>query len=113
MGIQAKGVHAVRSTSSATSRKPSGTNGNSVIPPRALHELYLLPFEMSVKDGQMASVMCAFTGINGVSACSNDDLLTRLCASSWGWKGYVITDRRALHDTRIVDQGRCGLGACP
>jgi len=42
-----------------------------VIPPRALHELYLLPFEMSARDGEMAGIMCAYNQLNGVSACSN------------------------------------------
>ena len=28
------------------------------IPSRAMHELYLLPFEMAVKDGDVAGLMC-------------------------------------------------------
>ena len=45
-----------------------------------------------------ASVMCAFPEINGVSACSSDDLLKTTLRDRWGFTGYVITDRRALHD---------------
>src|SRR6185437_14445928 len=71
----------------------------TVIPPRALHELYLLPFEMSVKDAHPAAVMCAFPEINGFSACSNEDLLKTTLREQWGFGGYVVTDRRALHDT--------------
>ena len=33
-----------------------------------LHELYLLPYEMSVKDGQVASIMCSYNRIGGVYA---------------------------------------------
>jgi beta-glucosidase len=68
------------------------------IPPRALHELYLLPFEMAVKDAQTASIMCAFPEINGVSACSSEDLLETTLRERWGFQGYVISDRRAVHD---------------
>jgi beta-glucosidase len=54
---------------------------------------------MSVKDAQPAAVMCAFPEINGVSACSSEDLLKTTLRNNWGFQGYVITDRRALHDT--------------
>ena len=69
-----------------------------MIPPRALHELYLLPFEMSTKDGQMAGIMCAYNRLNGISACSDRELLTTTLREQWGFQGYVVTDRRALHD---------------
>jgi beta-glucosidase len=97
-GIQAHGVHAVPKHIVGNEQETDRNNGNSVIPPRALHELYLLPFEMSAKDGQMAGVMCAYNGLNGVSACSDAELLTTTLRQQWGWQGYVITDRRALHD---------------
>src|SRR6185369_3517680 len=70
----------------------------TVVPPRALHELYLLPFEMAVRDAQPASIMCAFPEINGVSACSSEDLLKTTQRERGGFQGYVITDRRAVHD---------------
>jgi beta-glucosidase len=97
-GIQAQGVHSVPKHIVGNEQETDRNNGNSVIPPRALHELYLLPFEMSARDGQMAGVMCAYNQLNGVSACSDRELLTTTLRERWGWQGYVITDRRALHD---------------
>jgi beta-glucosidase len=97
-GIQAEGVHSVPKHIVGNEQETDRNNGNSVIPPRALHELYLLPFEMSAKDGEMAGVMCAYNQLNGVSACSNRELLTTTIREQWGWQGYVVTDRRALHD---------------
>ena len=97
-GIQANGVHAVPKHIVGNEQETDRNNGNSVIPPRALHEIYLLPFEMSAKDGQMAGVMCAYNRLDGVSACADAELLTTTLRQQWGWDGYVITDRRALHD---------------
>jgi beta-glucosidase len=97
-GIQAHGVHAVPKHVVGNEQETDRNGGNSVIPPRALHELYLLPFEMSAKDGEMAGVMCAYNRLNGVSACSDAELLTTTMRQQWGWQGYVVTDRRALHD---------------
>jgi beta-glucosidase len=42
--------------------------------------------------------MCAFPEINGVSACSSEDLLKTTLRERWGFQGYVVTDRRAVHD---------------
>ena len=38
---------------------------------RVLHELYLLPFEMSVKDGDVGSIMCSYNRVGDVYACDN------------------------------------------
>jgi beta-glucosidase len=97
-GIQAQGIHAVPKHYAGNEQETSRRVGESVIPPRALHELYLLPFEMAVRDTQPASIMCAYNRLNGVSACSNAELLTTTLRQQWGFGGYVMTDRSALHD---------------
>ena len=97
-GIQAQGIHANPKHFAGNEQETQRRQMATVIPPRALHELYLLPFEMSVRDAQPASIMCAFPEINGFSACSNEDLLKTTLRERWGFQGYVISDRRAVHD---------------
>jgi beta-glucosidase len=97
-GIQSQGVFATAKHFVGNEQETERRQMNAVIPTRALHELYLLPFEMTVRDAQPAVVMCAFPWINGVSACSNPDLLTKTLRERWGFGGWVATDRRALHD---------------
>ncbi|WP_143828005.1 glycoside hydrolase family 3 C-terminal domain-containing protein [Anaeromyxobacter sp. Fw109-5] len=97
-GIQAHGIHANAKHFAANEQESQRRQMATVVPPRALHELYLLPFEMSVRDAQPASIMCAFPEINGVSACSNEDLLKTTLRERWGFQGYVMSDRRAVHD---------------
>ena len=71
----------------------------SRIPSRAMHEIYLLPFEMVVKDGKPAAVMCAFPDLNSHWACENEALLKQTLRERWGFDGYVVSDRRAVHST--------------
>jgi beta-glucosidase len=71
----------------------------SRIPSRAMHEIYLLPFEMVVKDGRPAAVMCAFPDLNFHWACENEALLKQTLRERWGFDGYVVSDRRAVHST--------------
>lgn len=67
-----------------------------IIDDQVLRELYAIPFEMSVKDGRVASVMCSYNYINGLQACDNKPLLTGLLRDEWGFRGYVQTDFFAL-----------------
>jgi beta-glucosidase-like glycosyl hydrolase len=81
------------------------TTAESVIPPRALHQLYLLPFEMSVKDAPVVSIMCAYSQLNGLPACSNADLLTTTLREPWGFQRWVTSDRRSIHDFASITAG--------
>jgi beta-glucosidase len=65
---------------------------NSVISEQALRELYLLPFEMTVKDAGPGNVMCAYNLVNGVKACESKVLLTDILKNEWGFKGTVQAD---------------------
>ena len=62
----------------------------SRIPSRAMHEIYLLPFEMVVKDANPASIMCAFPHVNYEWACQNHALLVQTLRDRWGFDGYVV-----------------------
>ena len=69
------------------------------VPTRAMHELYLLPFEMAIRNGNAASLMCAYPDVKFHWACENQDLLVRTLRQRWGFDGFVESDRRALHST--------------
>lgn len=75
------------------------SNVNSVVDDQVLHELYLLPFEMAVKDGNVASIMCSYNSLNGAQACENKHLLTDILRGQWGFKGYVQSDFFAVKST--------------
>ena len=68
------------------------------VPSRAMNELYMLPFEMVVKNANPASVMCSFPDVNGTFACDSSELLQDALRKNWGFNGYVMSDRRAIHN---------------
>jgi beta-glucosidase len=81
--------------------------GNSVIDERTLRELYLLHFEMAVKEAKPGSVMCSYNKLNGDWACENDWLLNKVLKGEWGFKGWVQSDWGATHST--VKAANAGL----
>lgn len=66
---------------------------------RALHELYLQPFEAAVRDGHVAAVMCGFNRVNGVFACEDHALLADVLEGELGFDGYVMSDWGGTHTT--------------
>ena len=65
---------------------------DSIISERAARELYLKPFEMLVKEADIACLMTSFNKINGVFAAGNKDLCTHILKEEWGYQGVVVTD---------------------
>ncbi|MGM0386422.1 MAG: beta-glucosidase [Actinomycetota bacterium] len=57
-----------------------------------LRELYLLPFEMLVKDADIAAMMSAYNRVRGVYATENRYTLTDVLRTEWGFDGYVQSD---------------------
>jgi beta-glucosidase len=59
----------------------------------------LLAFQIAIERGDPGAVMCSYNRVNGEYACQNDWLLNQVLKQDWGFKGYVMTDWGAQHDT--------------
>ena len=66
---------------------------------RTLHEIYLPTFQAAVQQAEAASVMCAYSVINGNFACQNPYLENTVLRDQWGFQGFVTSDYGAIHDT--------------
>jgi beta-glucosidase len=62
------------------------------IPPRALREVYLHPFEAAVRIAGARSVMNAYNEIDGILCAADRDLLTGTLRDAWGFEGFVSSD---------------------
>ena len=81
---------------------------DSILPERALRELYLLPFEMLVRQADVRCIMTSFNKINGVFAGGSQDLCTHILREEWGFSGAVVTD---WGDMDIVVDGADAVAA--
>lgn len=59
---------------------------------QAIREVYLKPFEMSIKDGKSLGVMSSYNRIGTIWAGGNYNLLTGVLRNEWGFNGFVVTD---------------------
>lgn len=65
---------------------------NVEVAENVLRELYLLPFEMLVKDARIAAIMSAYNRVRGTYATENRYLLNDVLRRDWGYEGYVQSD---------------------
>jgi len=80
---------------------------NSVVDERALRELYLVPFELAVREGGTLGVMTAYNRLNGPFCAEHTELLTDILRGEWGFEGFVLTDWFAAGST--VGSAAAGL----
>ena len=59
---------------------------------QSIREIYLKPFEMSVKEGGAQAVMSSFNYIGYTYAGASNNLLNTVLRDEWGFKGFVLTD---------------------
>lgn len=64
---------------------------------QAMHESDLLAFEIALKIGDPASVMCSYNKINGIYGCEHDYLLNQVLKQEWKYPGYVMSDWGGVH----------------
>lgn len=74
---------------------------------RAMHEIYLRPFEMAVREADAWGVMAAYNKVNGRWCSENEPLLTEILRRQWGFPGMVISDWGGVHST--VDAVTAGM----
>ena len=71
---------------------------------QAMREIYLKPFEMSVKEGGAQAVMSSFNYIGNTYAGANSALLQTVLRGEWGFKGFVLTDYFGGYGYQNADQ---------
>ncbi|MER8187589.1 glycoside hydrolase family 3 C-terminal domain-containing protein [Kitasatospora sp. NPDC094015] len=72
---------------------------------RTLRELYLAPFEAIVRKAHPWGLMAAYTRVDGVGMCENDELNNGVLREEWGFDGVLVSDWTGARDTV-----RCALG---
>jgi beta-glucosidase len=105
-GVQAQGVAPTVKHFVGNEAEFERNTIDSVIDERTLRELYLLPFEMAVRDGGALGIMTGYNRLNG-TWCSEHPELLRILREEWGFEGFVVTDWFAVAST--VGSARAGL----
>ena len=102
-GAQAKGVYAFMKHFALNDQE---TNRLSELATwaneQSIREIYLKPFEMSVKQGGAGAVMSAFNSIGMEWGGSHSGLLNTVLRGEWGFRGMVLTIMKYLKRRKLA-----------
>lgn len=91
-GIQSTGVGACIKHFALNEQETQRRFINSIIDKRTLHEFYLAPFEMAIKEANPFMIMSSYNRINGDYAGESKILLHDILRDKWKYDGAVISD---------------------
>ncbi len=107
MGVQQNHIMGDIKHYAMNDQETARTTMDAQIDHKAARESDLLAFEIGIRLGHPASVMCAYNKVNGDWACENDWLLNHVLKGNWNYPGFVVSDWEATHTT--VKAAKAGL----
>lgn len=108
-GLQSRGVAACVKHLVANESETARTTVDSVVDEATLREVYLLPFEIAVRDAHPWSVMAAYNRVNGIPATQHRAVLDDVLRGEWSWDGVVVSDWSATQDGIAAARGGLDL----
>lgn len=100
LGIQSQGVASTLKHFAVYSVPKGGRDGNARtdphVAPREMYQLYLYPFRRVIEEAHALGVMSSYNDWNGEPITGSHYFLTELLRQKFGFKGYVVSDSRAV-----------------
>lgn len=97
-GLQSQGVGSCTKHVVANDTETERRRMNSSVEQATLREIYLLPFEVTVRAANPWMLMMAYNRVNGTHCSQNADLISIL-KGEWAYDGVVVSDWYGVDDT--------------
>ncbi len=91
-GMQDSGAGACVKHFAGNEQETNRGSASSTVTERALREIYLKAFQLTISKASPVSVMSSYNPINSVYTSINKDLLTGVLRGEWGYNGAVMSD---------------------
>jgi beta-glucosidase len=104
-GLQSQGVAATVKHFVGNDTEWRRMEIESLMDEQTLREIYLRPFEKTVRRGGVWAVMSAYNKLNGSASTSNDALQNGILKGEWSFPGPVMSDWWATESTESITRG--------
>jgi beta-glucosidase len=98
-GMQDAGTAACVKHFAINNQETNRGSVNVIIDERVMREIYLKPFEATVREAGAMAIMPAYNKVNGDYCSENEHLLNEILRGEWGFKGITVSDWGATHST--------------
>ena len=89
----------------ANEQETSRSGGNVIVDERALREIYIVPWEKTIKEADPFTIMSSYNRMNGQYVNQNPWAQTQVLRNEFGFKGYIMTDWGANWNTNCYESG--------
>lgn len=98
-GVQAKGIGSAIKHFVANDMEHMRTSVNCIISSRALREIYLMPFQLAVREANPWLFMTAYNRVNGTHMSEHSQLLQKVVREEWRYDGCIVSDWYGTYST--------------
>lgn len=99
-GVQDQGIAACVKHYVANNQEENRSGINVKMNEQALREIYLPAFKAAVEEAHVLTVMGAYNKLRGQYCTHNAYLVNDILKGEWGFKGLLMSDWAAVHDTK-------------
>lgn len=91
-GIQEENIVATLKHFVCNDQEHERNKVDSILTERALREIYLMPFQLAIREAKPKAIMTSYNKVNGIHAAEDPKLLRDILREEWGWKGMIMSD---------------------
>ena len=104
LGAKENGLYSYVKHFVANETEANRAAGYTWLTEQTLREIYLLPFEYAVKDGETIAIMSSYNRIGSTRTSGSYNLLTSVLRDEWGFEGCVVSDYNNGHPVLCPDE---------
>lgn len=98
-GVQSEGVATSVKHYAANDQEVLRDSVDTIVDERRMHEICLPPFKAGIQEANAWTVMAAYNKVNGEWCTANSYLLNDVLRKQWGFKGVLMSDWGAVHES--------------
>ncbi|TQN69342.1 putative beta-glucosidase K [Colletotrichum shisoi] len=91
-GVQSRGTLAALKHLVANDQETDKMSLDVCMSDRALREVYLLPFQIALRDSNPRVLMSSYNKIGGLHVSENPKILRDILRTEWGFNGLIMSD---------------------
>ncbi|KAF6802743.1 Cel3c [Colletotrichum sojae] len=91
-GVQSRGTLAALKHFVANDQETDKMSVDVRVSDRALREIYLMPFQIALRDSSPKVVMSSYNKVQGLHVSENPKILQQILREEWGFDGLIMSD---------------------